>query len=133
MKLSCSQAIWLRRFVFNGRDGQSYRGMYDQAFSKYCELGGTLPKGSYTNFLSRCVSGKRKVVSSLPENEAMIALQSVGLTLSELYAIDEVMRDIKIEDITSVSDAQTQFFQACTTLLWTKNASLRYCCCLIQL
>ena len=124
MKLSCSQAIWIRRFVFNGRDGQSYRGMYDQSFSKYCELGGTLPKGSYTNFLSRCVSGKRKVVSSLPENEAMIALQSVGLTLSELYAIDEVMRDIKIEDITSVSDAQTQFFQACTTLLWTKNASL---------
>lgn len=121
MKLSSSQAKWLRRFVFNRRDGQSYRSMYDESFSKYCELGGTQPKQKYTNFLSRCV-GSRNVVASLPEKEAVIALQSVGLTTSELFVIDEVMRDIKLENVSPVSDAEEEFFRACAILLWTKNA-----------
>lgn len=127
MHLSMSQKNWIQRFIFNRLGTKPFRGMYVEPYRRYLELGGTRARWDFTNFLSRNV-GSRKVVDSLPEGEAEIALQSIGLSLSKLSAIDVVMRDMmmrdmKVESASAISNAEEQFLQACAALLWTKNGN----------
>jgi len=134
MHLTSLQAKWIRRFVFNQPEGKAPRGMYDEAYRRYHdELGGGRRLSDYTNFLSRNKGsqkrkGSQKPIDSWPDDEAELALKSIGLSLAKLSAIDAIirdmtMRDIKIEDVSTISNAEEQFLEACASLLWTKNGN----------